>query len=146
MPAKKRISKAEQARRYLTHGGVAREDSDDELGLEDLPWIWIYETENGYESEEDAPSEDDLPKSRKRKRKTKRKSKAGEIVGAKMGNFECRIGDTVLLKAESNKEAWVGLICDFNDDEDEKAANFMWFSSEREIVNNRKKRKDFLQV
>lgn len=148
MPGPTQRTKAEQARHFLTHGGVAREDSDDELGLEDLPWIWIYETEKGYESEEDAPSEDgQLDNSRrKRKRKSQRKRKEGEIVGAKMGNFECRIGDCVLLKAEGNKEAWVGLICDFCEEDGEKAANFMWFSSEKEIVNNRKKRKDFMQV
>jgi len=122
MPPRKRLTKVQQARHLLTHGGVAREDSDDELGLEDLPWKWIYET-NGYESEEDGTSEhgtpEDAPRGRKRKRKTQPKDKA-EIIGAKMGTFECRIGDCVMLKAEGNKEAWVGLICDFSEDDDEK--------------------------
>lgn len=149
---RKQLSKAQQARRYLTHGGVARDDSDDELGLEDHPWIWIFETEDGYESDEDAPSEgettDDGPlKSRKRKRKSHRQKTKGDIVGAKMGSFECRVGECVLLKAEGSKEAYVGLICEFCEDEDgDKAANFMWFSSEKEIVNNSKKRKDFMEV
>jgi len=92
MPGRTKLSKAEQARRFLIHGGVAREDSDDELGLEDLPWIWIYKTQKGYESEEDEASEDEVSddgpsKGRKRKRKTRTKRKEDEIIGAKMGNF-----------------------------------------------------------
>jgi len=64
-----------------------------------------------------------------------------------MGSFECRVGDCVLLKAEGNNEAWVGLICEFMEDEDEgKVANFMWFSTEKEIRNKEKKRTDFMQV
>ena len=64
-----------------------------------------------------------------------------------MGDFRCKIGDCVLLKAEGTNEAWVGLICAFEDDEeDNKAANFMWFSTEKEIRNKQKKRTDFMQV
>ena len=115
--------KAERARQLLRTGGVARDDSDDELGLEDHPWEWIYDENDQGDAEDEA------------------------IVGARMGNFECKIGDCVLLKAEGAGEAWIGLICDFQDDEDgEKAANFMWFSTEREIRNKEKKRKDFLPV
>ena len=123
-------SKAERARQYLSGGGVAREDSDDELGLDDHPWEWIYSQE---------------PK----------KGAGGErdIVGARMGDFECMVGDCVLLKAEGTNEAWIGLICTFeegDDDEEEeggvKAANFMWFSTEREIRNKQKKRTDALPV
>jgi len=53
----------------------------------------------------------------------------------------------VLLKAEGN-QAWVGIICDFHQDveEDEKMAKFLWFSSEKEIRNQNKKRTDFLPV
>lgn len=66
-----------------------------------------------------------------------------------MGSFQCRIGDTVLLKAEGN-QAWVGIICDlFDSDEEEegeeKMAKFMWFSSEGEIRNKSKKRDDCLE-
>lgn len=116
----KASTKAERARQYLSVGGVAREDSDDELGLEDYPWQWIY---------------------------AKDKSKQ-EIIGARMGNFECRIGDCVLLKADGTNEAWIGLICNFEDDDedDEMAANFMWFSTEKEIRNKQKKRTDALPV
>jgi origin recognition complex subunit 1 len=116
-------TKAERARHYLTEGGVAREDSDDELGLEDYPWEWVY-------SEETPRKARDEP----------------EIIGARMGDFQCMVGDCVLLKAEGNGEAWIGLICHFEEDEeeDEKVANFMWFSTEREIRNKQKKRMDFL--
>lgn len=123
MRSKTQTAKAERARHLLRTGGVAREDSDDELGLEDHPWEWIYAAD-GQDDEGDKA-----------------------IVGARMGNFECKIGDCVLLKAEGPSEAWIGLICDFQDDEEgEKAANFMWFSTEREIRNKEKKRRDALSV
>lgn len=116
-------TKAERARRFLREGGVARDDSDDELGLEDHPWEWIYSEKPPKKSE-----------------------KGHDIVGARMGNFQCMIGDCVLLKAEGNGEAWIGLICNFEEDEEEdgKVANFMWFSTEREIRNKQKKRADAL--
>ena len=118
-------SKAARARQYLSAGGVTREDSDDELGLEDLPWQWIYSQKSGN------------------------KARGGEeIVGARMGDFQCMVGDCVLLKAEGTNEAWIGLICNFEDDveEDDKVANFMWFSTEKEIRNKQKKRADALPV
>lgn len=120
--SKTQTAKAERARQLLRTGGVAREDSDDELGLEDHPWEWVYAA-----GDKDGKGDE-------------------EIVGARMGNFECKIGDCVLLKAEGAGEAWIGLICDFQDDEGEKAANFMWFSTEREIRNKEKKRRDALPV
>lgn len=117
-------SKAERARQYLSVGGVAREDSDDELGLEDLPWEWIYSKELA-----------------------KRVGGERDVVGCRMGDFQCMVGDCVLLKAEGTNEAWIGLICNFEEDDDgEKAANFMWFSTEREIRNKQKKRTDALPV
>ena len=116
-------AKVERARQLLRIGGVAREDSDDELGLEDHPWEWVY-ADDGQDGEG-----------------------GEEIIGARMGSFDCKIGDCVLLKAEGAGEAWIGLICDFQEAEDgEKAANFMWFSTEREIRNKEKKRKDALLV
>ena len=42
MPPKRKRTKLEEARHYLSGGGVLREDSDDELGIEDHPWEWIY--------------------------------------------------------------------------------------------------------
>ena len=123
-------TRAERARRYLTGGGVARDDSDDELGLDDHPWEWIYPKKP---QEVDGDSEED--------------EYATKIVGARMGAFECRIGDCVLLKAEGANEAWIGIICEFQEDEEgDKAANFMWFSTQKEIRNKQKKRTDFMQV
>ncbi|KAK3936298.1 P-loop containing nucleoside triphosphate hydrolase protein [Diplogelasinospora grovesii] len=126
--------------------GVSREDSDDELGTDDYPWEWIYESAE----EQDAPAEpsaedEDGITSRKRKRASTIQ-KQNRIVGARMNDFECALGDTVLLKAEGSHEAWIGIIYEFLEDEEgEKAANFMWFSSEKEIPNKEKKRRDFLE-
>ncbi|KAK4197831.1 P-loop containing nucleoside triphosphate hydrolase protein [Triangularia verruculosa] len=120
-------------RRHLP--GVLREDSDDELGTEDLPWEWIYANDS-------AEPESAENNGRKRKRATPQE---GQIIGARNGNFECYLGDTTLLKAESSNEAWVGIICEFQEDEEgERAANFMWFSSPNEIRST-KKRTDFLE-
>src|SRR5687767_6767596 len=123
-------------RRKRTLPGITREDSDDELGTDDLPWEWIHEGQA-------AERNDDTPGERKR-----RKVAGSKIVGARMGNFECRIGDTVMLKADGSNEAWVAIICDFVEDDGEgnKAASFMWFSSEKEIRNRDKKRSDFYWV
>jgi origin recognition complex subunit 1 len=130
-------SRAEQARQFLAGGAVFREDSDDELGYEDHPWEWIYD------DADDAPRENATP----RKRKAAPTSPGRNIVGARMGRFRCKVGDAVLLKAEGN-QAWVGIICDFHEDveDDEKMAKFLWFSSEKEIRNQSKKRTDFLPV
>ncbi|KAG5986809.1 hypothetical protein E4U43_005343 [Claviceps pusilla] len=114
--------------------GVSRGDSDDELGSDDLPWEWIYDVENPERASDGTQND------RKRRKVTSNK-----IAGARIGSFECRVGDTVLLKAEGSNEAWVAIICEFIDDdgEGEKAANFMWFSTEKEIRNKERKRSDF---
>lgn len=137
---------AQKARQWLRGGTIARDNSDDELGYDDYPWEWIYA---------EPPSPDDTENKSKatgrtggRKRDYAALAEEKRIVGARMGKFECRVGDTVLLKADSN-EAWVGIICDFSQDEDlegEKMATFMWFSTQREIRNKAKKRTDFLDV
>ncbi|KAK7987888.1 hypothetical protein PG990_004740 [Apiospora arundinis] len=119
-------------------GGVARDDSDDELGYDDHPWEWIYESTG-----ETQPTSDRAESARKRKRD----DLSGKIIGARMGTFECAIGDCVLLKAEgSSNEAWVGIISDFveEDEDGDKAATFLWFSTEKEIRNRDKKRTDAL--
>lgn len=134
--SKPKSSQVERARRFLTGGGVTREDSDDELGLEDHPWEWIYARRSQSSNVSSGEEEDGTRK--------------GEIVGARMGGFECRLGDCVLLKAEgANHEAWIGIISEFHDDVEEKGckgANFMWFSTEKEIRNKQKKRTDAMQV
>lgn len=65
-----------------------------------------------------------------------------------MGPFSCFVGDCVLLKAEGSNEAWVGVIYEFvdSDEDGDKAANFLWLSSEKEIRNKERKRMDFLWV
>lgn len=156
--------KLERAKRYLSGVGIERDDSDDELGTEDLPWEWIYSEEYKRQKEAEAAEEEEAvidllnteaastPSGRaSRKRKVATRSQdpvAPQIIGARMGNFECKVGDTVLLKADGTNEAWVGLICDFveEDVDGDMAANFMWFATEKEIRNKSKKRMDFLQV
>lgn len=122
--------------------GISREDSDDELGSDDLPWFWVYETLPLERSNDD---EGDDAGAGERKR---RKVEESRIVGARLGDFECRLGDCVLLKAEGSNEAWVGMICEFIGDDagNEMSANFMWFSTEQEIRNKDKKRTDFYWV
>ena len=123
--------------------GVSREDSDDELGTDDHPWEWIYENQDEPETESQPP-EDDGTASRKRKR-TALHQLAPKIAGARMGNFECRLGDTMLLKAEGSNEAWVGIVHEFLEEDGEKSASFMWFSDPKEIRNSEKQRKDFVE-
>ncbi|KAM3419292.1 hypothetical protein BST61_g5229 [Cercospora zeina] len=123
MPRPRKSSKADKARSLLSGAGaVPRDDSDDELGLEDHPWEWIFDTDGK------------------------------SIKGARMGSFECFVGDPVLLKA-ANNQAWVALLYGFTEEEEEdddgqriieKKATMLWFSSENEIRNNGKKRQDFL--
>lgn len=111
-------------------GAILRDDSDDELGLEDYPWEWIYAKDDWAEQESSGG---------------RRYNNKDEIVGAKMGGFSCRVGDCVFLKGKGVNEAWVGMICSFQENEDEgKTANFMWFSTEKEIRNKQKKRTDFM--
>lgn len=119
--------------------GVSREDSDDELGSDDLPWEWIYEDQPPERNGEDEDGAGD------RKR---RKASGNNITGARIGSFECHVGNCVLLKAEGPNEAWVGIIREFieDDDEDGMAADFLWFSTEAEIRNKDKKRTDFYWV
>ncbi|ETS86807.1 hypothetical protein PFICI_00635 [Pestalotiopsis fici W106-1] len=118
--------------------GIARDDSDDELGYEDHPWEWIHQSPPASPSKSDVNTES--------ARKRKRGDGQGRVVGARMGTFECYLGEAVLLKAEGSHEAWVGIITEFiEDDEDgDKAANFLWFSSEKEIRSREKKRTDYL--
>jgi origin recognition complex subunit 1 len=131
MPGKRKRTNVDQARHYLSGGGILREDSDDELGLEDHPWEWITQS----------------------KSKSADGGNGTEIIGARMGEFECFLGDAVLLKAPTSNEAWVALIYEFLEanveDEDgdatlEKQAKMLWFMSEREIK-TKKKRTDHVQ-
>jgi origin recognition complex subunit 1 len=145
MPGRKSSSKIQNARRWLAGGRILRDDSDDELGYDDLPWEWIY----GSDLENAKDQKTMLGKKRKRGENSldADKDEKQKIVGAKMGSFTCQVGDAVMLKAADN-QAWVGLICEFREDEEsgEKEAYFMWFSSPDEIRNKAKKKTDFLPV
>lgn len=126
MPPRRKRTKIEQARHILSGGGVQRDDSDDELGQEDHPWEWIYEGSGKNQA----------------------------IVGARMGSFDCYLGDIVLLQAPSKNEAWVAMLCGFfegeTEDDDgelvaEKQATMLWFAGEKEI-RSKNKRTDFLPL
>ncbi|EEH45787.1 origin recognition complex subunit 1 [Paracoccidioides brasiliensis Pb18] len=160
----------ERAKQWLTKGGIFREDSDDELGYEDHPWEWIYETEPTASNDSDLNGSDDeldcvSPTKRKSPRRPQRKAVTKKIIGAKMGSFECRLGEAVLLKSPEPGKDWAGIICEFleekqqededeDDDEDDdgvhagqtvKSANIMWFASPDEFMSTKnKKRPDAL--
>jgi len=138
MPPKKK-SNIDHARKLLR--GVVREDSDDELGDEDLPWEWIYDgLEDLHAQGDDSPTN---TSSKKRRRETK----ARKIIGAKIGNrFVCQIGDCLLIKGEGlSGEAYVGMACEFTEEDGEMECNVMWFSTEFEIK-SKDKRIDYLPV
>jgi origin recognition complex subunit 1 len=105
----------------------SRNDQDDDLSDE---WEWIYSS---------APS----PSGRSRHDST-----TGHIVGARNGDFECHVGDCVLLQADGANHVWAAIINDFveSDDDGDMAADFLWLSSESEIRNGPRKRSDFLPV
>ncbi|KAI1327572.1 ATPase [Xylariaceae sp. FL0255] len=71
----------------------------------------------------------------------------GAIEGAKNGSFECHVGDCLLLRSDRTIDAWVAIVAEFleSDDNGDMAANFLWFSTETEIRNGPRKRHDFLQ-
>lgn len=128
---------------WRTKGGLSRDDSDDELGIEDLPWEWIFEAE-------DLSAEPDMRhKAPSRKRKASAMVDAGKkpaIVGARMGSFTCKIGDAVLLKSPEEGKDWAGLICafsEFNEEEEEEmSVSIMWFVSPDEFGKKEKRRTD----
>ncbi|RPA99258.1 P-loop containing nucleoside triphosphate hydrolase protein [Choiromyces venosus 120613-1] len=123
-PTKKKQPNLTRVRKILH--SVQCEDSDDELGDEDLPWEWIHSGD----------------------------PKVGDTkVGAKMGQFNIGIGDCVLIKGEGLQgEAYIGMICEFDEEERkledgggvEMMVNVMSFSTEFEVKNREKKRVDYL--
>ncbi|KKK13591.1 putative origin recognition complex subunit Orc1 [Aspergillus rambellii] len=140
-----------RAQQWMTKGGLIRDDSDDELGHEDHPWEWVYDTELEDTSKPGTVGEapEDTPKSSRRRssRPTSRARK--NIIGARMGSFECKLGQVVLLKSPEPGKDWVGIITEFveeekDGDEDEgvlKSANIMWFASPDEFMSTRNKRR-----
>ncbi|KAG4418266.1 hypothetical protein IFR04_008624 [Cadophora malorum] len=147
-PRQKLADKAERARKLLAGATLRRDDSDDELGTDEYPWEWIYAKnwKQSQDDEEESDEEKSAMTPKKRKARNAARSQGG-IIGAKMGTFRCKVGDTVLLKAEGQNQSWVGIIQQFLEEEDgEKSANFLWFANEKEIRPQlkEKKRSDFL--
>ncbi|PLN80327.1 putative origin recognition complex subunit Orc1 [Aspergillus taichungensis] len=132
----------------MTKGGLVREDSDDELGEEDLPWEWIYDS-NDDALKEEATNEDHpegTPKSNRRRSSRAKPKHRRRIVGARTGSFECKLGQIVLLKSPEPGKDWVGIIIEFveeedDDDESVMSANIMWFASPDEFMSTRNKRR-----
>lgn len=129
----------QRTQQWMTKGAVFRDDSDDELGYEDHPWDWIYEDEE---------VNDGSPQKSSRRRSSRPPTKRRTIIGARMGTFECRLGQVVLLKSPEPGKDWAGIITEFveeEDDEDEdeviKSANIMWFASPDEFMSTRNKRR-----
>lgn len=110
-------------RRYSS-SRIPQDDND----LND-EWEWIYSA---------SPNQSGRP----------RRDTTRQIIGARNGEFECHVGDCVVLKSEGANLAWVAIITDFveSNDDGEMAADFLWFSPENEIRNGPRKRSDFLPV
>ncbi|PGH17676.1 hypothetical protein AJ79_01038 [Helicocarpus griseus UAMH5409] len=156
---KKRNKAEERAKQWLTKGGIFREDSDDELGYEDYPWEWIYEKDvaaiNGSDANDSDDELDCVTPTKRKSSHRQRKKAPKKIIGAKMGSFECMLGQVVLLKSPEPGKDWAGIICEFLEEEDEddedgtgemvKCANIMWFASPDEFLSTKnKKRADAL--
>src|SRR5436190_6928160 len=114
------------ARQWLTKGGIFREDSDDELGYDDYPWEWIYGTDNTDTKHNEFPNlpddgVDDQTTTKRRKTAplTTQDGLQSKIIGARMGSFECLLGQTVLLKSPDPGKDWAGIICQFLEEDDE---------------------------
>ena len=125
--------KMARSKNWLTKGGFDREDSDDELGYEDIPWEWVYE-ESGADAQ-------DGQKSRKRKASAMADAPTA-IIGAHMGSFSVKIGDAVLLKSPEQGKDWAGLICAFSeiddDGEEDMCCHIQWFCSPEELMGSKR--------
>ena len=144
--SQKRRNVRKRAQQWMTKGALVHEDSDDELGDEDHPWEWIYAED--LEVKEDPETSGESPDKSRRRRSSRPAKKGPAIVGARMGSFECRLGEVVLLKSPEHGKDWVGIITEFleEDDEDEegqvvKSVNIMWFASPDEFMSTRNKRR-----
>ncbi|KAJ5587635.1 uncharacterized protein N7459_003400 [Penicillium hispanicum] len=139
-----RTARQRRTQQWMTKGALIRDDSDDELGDEDHPWDWIYDAEAEHQGEAEAAS----PEKPNRRRSSRPARKKRAIIGARMGTFECRLGQIVLLKSPEAGKDWVGIITEFVEEEDEeeegetlKSANIMWFASPDEFLSTRNKRR-----
>lgn len=110
---------------------ISQQTSDENPSCDGSAWTWVYDNTRGTSNE---------ISSHKKSRQIPRR----RIIGAIMGQLEYWLGDTVLLNTENSNDIWVAIIHEFvNNRDNEMAANFMWFSSEKEIRNKAKKRYDF---
>lgn len=135
-----------RAQQWVTKGALSHEDSDDELGDEDHPWDWIYD--DATDIKQEAEADNASPEKSRGRRSLRAARKRPAIVGARMGTFECRLGQVVLLKSPEPGKDWVGIITEFLEEEDEddadeviKSANIMWFASPDEFLSTRNKRR-----
>ena len=133
--------KSQKSRQWLSKGGLVRDDSDDELGVEDHPWEWIYgESESSKTPPKSSKNVDQTPTRKRKFDATAEK----HIIGARMGTFKCKVGDAVLLKSPEEGQDWAGLICAFSetndDDEEEMCVNIMWFVAPQELVKGKKEK------
>lgn len=149
------LNARERAQQWMTKGGLVREDSDDELGVVDHPWVWIYEGNDKTASSNEAQNGTDLsvvPDSPRKPSVARTSSKRRRrIIGARMGNFECRLGQVVLLRSPEPGKDWAGIITEFllddedDDDDDDsepvKSANIMWLASPDEFMSTKNKRR-----
>lgn len=128
-PRQKRIQKDERAKNLLN--GVKpraiNQGDDDEV------WQWIYEGGSDQDADEEEEEETATTPSKKRKRKAvKTAGNERIIVGARRGDFEVRVGDTVMVSNENGTD-WAAIVMLFFEDEDEegeKSAEMMcMFSS-----------------
>lgn len=147
-PLPTRQSVRKRAEQWMTRGGLVRDDSDDELGYEDLPWEWVFEKDPDAGKAEDVNGDDEAFSRRRSVRPGSKRLR--RIVAARMGNFECKLGQVVLLKSPEPGKDWVGIITEFVEEEDEedeedegmvKCANIMWFASPDEFMSTRNKRR-----
>lgn len=148
-PSKPDVRK--RAEHWMTKGGLVRDDSDDELGVEDLPWEWVFEKETESRKTDGSDNVNGDGGSATRRRPSRRGSKQRRrIIAARMGTFECKLGQVVLLKSPEPGKDWVGIITEFLEEEDEdeeendgmvKSANIMWFASPDEFLSTRNKRR-----
>ncbi|PWY83112.1 P-loop containing nucleoside triphosphate hydrolase protein [Aspergillus sclerotioniger CBS 115572] len=144
----RKSSVRKRAQLWMTKGGLVRDDSDDELGEEDHPWEWIYDLDDENEEQATADGLEDTPKSSRRRSSRPNTKRRRTIIGARMGSFECALGQVVLLKSPESGKDWIGIITEFVEEEDEdaegevlKLANIMWFASPDEFMSTRNKRR-----
>lgn len=138
-----------RAQMWMTKGGLVRDDSDDELGDEDHPWEWIYDTnDNDKNGDEGTQNTEDVTRSGRRRSSRPNPKRRQRIIGARMGPFECKLGQVVLLKSPEPGKDWVGIITEFVEEDDDeaedekiKSANIIWFASPDEFMSTRNKRR-----